>query len=52
MTDAALDQLAISTIRTLSMDAVQAANSGHPGTPDGARAAGVHALEPRTPLRS
>ncbi len=28
-----LDQLAIDTIRTLSMDAVQAANSGHPGTP-------------------
>jgi len=28
-----MDQLAIDTIRTLSMDAVQAANSGHPGTP-------------------
>jgi len=28
-----LDQLAIDTIRTLSMDAVQKANSGHPGTP-------------------
>src|ERR1700759_444260 len=28
-----IDQLAINTIRTLSMDAVQAANSGHPGTP-------------------
>ncbi len=28
-----LGQLAINTIRTLSMDAVQAANSGHPGTP-------------------
>jgi transketolase len=27
------DQLCINTIRTLSMDAVQAANSGHPGTP-------------------
>jgi transketolase len=27
------DQLAVNTIRTLSMDAVQAANSGHPGTP-------------------
>ena len=32
-TEAQLDQLAINTIRTLSMDAVQAANSGHPGTP-------------------
>ncbi|MEX2186110.1 MAG: transketolase [Pirellulales bacterium] len=28
-----IDQLAINTIRTLSMDAVQAAVSGHPGTP-------------------
>jgi transketolase len=28
-----LATLAINTIRTLSMDAVQAANSGHPGTP-------------------
>jgi transketolase len=27
-----LDQLCVNTIRTLSMDAVQAANSGHPGT--------------------
>ena len=33
MTDTQLDQLAINTIRTLSIDAVQAANSGHPGTP-------------------
>ena len=28
-----LQQLAINTIRTLSMDAVEAAKSGHPGTP-------------------
>ena len=28
-----LDQLCVNTIRTLSMDAVQAAHSGHPGTP-------------------
>jgi transketolase len=33
MTNEQLDQLAINTIRTLSMDAVQQANSGHPGTP-------------------
>src|SRR5262245_6531323 len=33
MSSAALDQLAINTIRTLSIDAVQKANSGHPGTP-------------------
>jgi transketolase len=31
----ALDELAINTIRTLSMDAVQKANSGHPGAPMG-----------------
>jgi transketolase len=31
--DNKMDQLCINTIRTLSMDAVQAANSGHPGTP-------------------
>ena len=31
-----LDRLAIDTIRTLSMDAVQQANSGHPGAPMGA----------------
>jgi transketolase len=30
---AGIEQLAINTIRTLSMDAVQKANSGHPGTP-------------------
>jgi transketolase len=29
---AEMDQLSINTIRTLSMDAVQQANSGHPGT--------------------
>ena len=33
ITGTQLDQLAINTIRTLSMDAVQAAHSGHPGTP-------------------
>ena len=30
---ASLEKLSIDTIRTLSMDAVQKANSGHPGTP-------------------
>jgi transketolase len=33
MTDQKDAQLAINTIRTLSMDAVQQARSGHPGTP-------------------
>ncbi|MGJ7508447.1 transketolase [Variovorax sp. GT1P44] len=32
----ALDLLCINTLRTLSIDAVQKANSGHPGTPMGA----------------
>lgn len=31
-----LDRLSITTLRTLAMDAVQAANSGHPGLPMGA----------------
>jgi transketolase len=33
MTTEQLDELAINTIRTLSIDAVQQAKSGHPGTP-------------------
>jgi len=32
-TNGTIDQLCVNTIRTLAMDAVQAANSGHPGTP-------------------
>ena len=35
-TAVALDQLCINTIRTLAIDAVQNANSGHPGLPMGA----------------
>ena len=40
MTTAAtdIDQLCINTIRTLAMDAVQKAKSGHPGMPMGAAA--------------
>ncbi|MEE4606405.1 MAG: transketolase, partial [Desulfobacteraceae bacterium] len=34
-----IDNLCINTIRTLAMDAVQAANSGHPGAPMGLAAA-------------
>lgn len=36
----ALDQLSINTIRTLSIDAIQKAKSGHPGLPLGAAAMG------------
>jgi transketolase len=35
---AATDELCINTLRALAMDAVQKANSGHPGTPMGAAA--------------
>ena len=33
LTDMNIDQLSVNTIRTLSIDAVQQAKSGHPGTP-------------------
>src|SRR3989442_14403230 len=35
LSDKQLDLLAINTIRTLAIDAVQQANSGHPGAPMG-----------------
>ncbi len=35
-----IDRIAITTIRALSMDAVQQANSGHPGAPMGLAAVG------------
>ena len=42
-----VDRLAIDTIRTLSMDAVQKANSGHPGTPMALAPVIVHAVAGR-----
>jgi len=36
VTDRAIAELSINTLRTLAMDAVQKANSGHPGLPMGA----------------
>ncbi|MFC3932642.1 transketolase [Streptococcus dentapri] len=36
MTFDAIDQLSVNTIRSLSIEAIQAANSGHPGLPMGA----------------
>ena len=38
------DRLAVDTIRTLAMDAVQKANSGHPGHADGLAPVGVRAV--------
>lgn len=35
MMDKPIAQVAINTIRTLAIDAIQQANSGHPGTPMG-----------------
>jgi transketolase len=52
---ASLDELCINTIRTLAMDAVEAANSGHPGAPMGLAPAGyvlwtaVRRHNPRNP---
>ncbi len=40
-----LEQRGINVIRGLAMDAVQKANSGHPGTPDGARPARARAVD-------
>ena len=43
MASPSVDELGVNTIRALAMDAVQAANSGHPGAPMGA-APMAHAL--------
>src|SRR5438477_315961 len=47
-----IEQMSINTIRTLAMDAVQAANSGHPGTPNGARSRGIPIVDEVLALRS
>ncbi len=39
-TTLASPELAITTVRTLAIDAVEKANSGHPGAPMGAGALG------------
>ena len=46
-----LAQLAINTIRTLSMDGVEAAGCGHPGTPDGSSASNLPIVERGATLR-
>ena len=40
-----LDDLCINTIRVLSIDAVQKANSGHPGLPHGSGGNGLCSLD-------
>jgi hypothetical protein len=47
-----LDRLCINTIRTLSIDAIQKAQSGHPGYPDGRRADGLLLVAALSALRS
>ena len=47
-----MEKLAVNTIRTLAMDAVQQANSGHPGDADGHGARGLLPLAAVPPLRS
>ena len=47
-----LDTLCINTIRTLAIDAVQQANSGHPGAPMGAGARGLLSVAGLPALRS
>ncbi|CAM2154193.1 Transketolase [Pararobbsia alpina] len=42
-----IDQICINTIRTLAMDAVQKANSGHPGTPMGLAPVAYHLWQDR-----
>ena len=51
MADADIDQLCINTIRTLSIDAIQKAESGHPGHPDGDGPGRLHALAALPALR-
>ena len=45
MTEEKMIELAINTIRALSIDAVQQANSAHPGTPDQVASAAKELLD-------
>ncbi len=51
-TKKSIHELAINTIRTLSMDGVQAANSGHPGTPMASRPIAYTIWQKRNEVRS
>jgi transketolase len=43
-----LDEICIDTMRTLAIDAIQAANSGHPGTPIAKAAVGYYLWQLRS----
>lgn len=40
-----IEKKSVATIRTLSIDAIEKANSGHPGMPMGAASNGIHAVD-------
>jgi transketolase len=52
MNSSELDRLCVNTIRTLVIDAIQRAKSGHPGTPMGISACCLRPLAEAAQFRS